>query len=563
MADPERPLPPVPESRTVPRKKTRLSMVWIVPIAAAVVGAWVAVTSILGTGPKITIVFDSAEGLDAGKTKLHYNGVDVGTLTAIRLSDDHTNVVATVQMAPKTETFLVEDTKFWVVRPRISGANVSGLGTLISGAYVGLEIGRATKERREFTAMKVPPVVGSDVEGRYFVLKTQDLGSIDTGTPLFFRRLQVGEVAAYSLDADGTTLTVRVFVRAPYDKFVGADTRFWQASGIDLSLAASGLSVKTQSLLSILIGGIAFDTPEHDETEPAAAPETVFTLFDERKTAFELPLQNAQILTLLFKQSVRGLSVGAPVEFNGIPIGEVVAIRAQIDLATADFSIPVTIRVDAAKFGVKLVHQEASEDRAAAQRRVIDVMVARGLRAQLKPGSLLTGALFVAVDFMQDAPPATMDWTQKPALFPTIPGGFEELEATLASIMKKLDALPVAAIGADLKQSIADLDLLLVSAHGTLDHVDDVVVNKIGKLPFESIGADLRQALADCDKALVSARGAIDAAGALVQPDSTLAANLTATLQGVARAARDLGLLLDYLERHPEALIRGKAGEGK
>jgi paraquat-inducible protein B len=563
MADPERPLPPVPEARAVPRKKTRLSMVWIVPIAAAVVGAWVAVTAILGAGPKITIVFDSAEGLEAGKTKLHYNGVDVGTLTAIHLADDHTNVVATVQMAPKTEDFLVDDSKFWVVRPRISGANVSGLGTLISGAYVGVEIGRDTKPRREFTALKVPPVVGSEVEGRYFVLKTRDLGSLDTGTPLFFRRLPVGEVAAYSLDADGKTLTVRVFVRAPYDKYVGADTRFWQASGIDLSLAATGLSVKTQSLLSILIGGIAFEAPAVEPVAREAAAESVFTLFDDRKAAFELPTQNAQDLTLIFKQSVRGLSVGAPVEFNGIPIGEVVAIQAQVDLATADFSIPVTIRVDAAKFGVKLVNQEASEDRAAAQRRVMDLMVARGLRAQLKSGSLLTGALFVAVDFIKDAPPAAMDWTQKPALFPTIPGGFEELESTLASIMTKLDALPVEAIGADLRKSLADLDALLVSAHGTVDHVDDVVVNKIDKLPFQSIGDELNAAIKEFDRTLVSARRALDDAGALVQPDSTLAANLTATLQGVSRAARDLGLLLDYLERHPEALIRGKSGEGK
>src|SRR5215468_1750606 len=240
MPDGEGSAPTVPESRAVSRKQTRLSLVWIIPIVAAIAGAWVAVTRILAEGPKITIVFKSAEGLDAGKTQIHYNGVTVGTITAIRLSDDHRSVVATAQMAPKTEDFLVDDSDFWVVRPRISGATVSGLGTLISGAYVGMEIGTSKQAKREFTALATPPVVTGDVPGRFFVLKAPDLGS---------------------LDVDGKSLNVRVFVRAPYDQYVTPDTRFWQASGINMSLSASGLTVQTQSLLSILVGGVAFETP--------------------------------------------------------------------------------------------------------------------------------------------------------------------------------------------------------------------------------------------------------------------------------------------------------------
>jgi paraquat-inducible protein B len=160
----------VPESRTLVKKKTRLSLVWIIPIVAALIGAWVAVTMILSEGPKITIVFRSAEGLEAGKTKIHYNGVDIGTIKSLRLTDDHQRVIATASMAPKTENFFVEDTRFWVVTPRVSGATVSGLGTLISGAYIGLEIGKSSKQQREFTALDTPPVVTRDVPGRFFVL---------------------------------------------------------------------------------------------------------------------------------------------------------------------------------------------------------------------------------------------------------------------------------------------------------------------------------------------------------------------------------------------------------
>ncbi len=249
MPDRDPPLPSVPQSRSVPKKRTRLSLVWVIPIVAAIVGAWVAVTRVLSEGPKITIVFRSAEGLEAGKTKIHYNGVDIGTVTDIRLSEDHQRVITTVQMAPKTQGFLVEDTKFWVVRPRISGANVTGLGTLISGAYIGVEIGSSKETKSDFVALETPPVITGETPGRFFILKTPDLGSLDTGTPIFFRRLQVGQVASYELDKDGKNLTVKVFVQAPYDQYVNPDTRFWHASGVDVSLSANGLTVQTQSVL--------------------------------------------------------------------------------------------------------------------------------------------------------------------------------------------------------------------------------------------------------------------------------------------------------------------------
>jgi paraquat-inducible protein B len=278
MAEQYKPLPPAPESRALVRKKTRLSFVWFIPIVAAVAGAWVAVTRIMSEGPKITISFASADGLEAGKTKIRYKGVDVGTLMTIVLSDDHHHVIATAQMAPKTEHFLVEDTEFWVVRPRISGANVTGLGTLISGAYIGIEIGHSEEDKRDFIALEVPPVIAGGAAGRFFVLNTSNLGSLDLGTPIFFRHLQVGEVAAYELDEGGHQFSVRIFVRSPYDQYITENTRFWQASGIDVKLTASGLNVQTESLLSILIGGLAFETPATGPLLPAAEANTTFTL---------------------------------------------------------------------------------------------------------------------------------------------------------------------------------------------------------------------------------------------------------------------------------------------
>jgi paraquat-inducible protein B len=528
MPDRDPPRSSVPESRNVPKKRTRLSLVWFIPILAAIVGAWVAVTRIMSEGPKITIVMKTAEGLEAGKTKIHYNGVDIGTISTIELSPDHQHVVMTGQMAPKTEEFLVEDTKFWVVRPRISGANITGLGTLISGAYIGVEIGSSKEERRDFVGLEIPPVITGEV-GRFFNLKTSDLGSIDTGTPIYFRRLQVGQVASYALDNDGKDLTIKVFVQAPYDQYVNPNTRFWHASGIDVSLTASGLTVETQSVLSILIGGVAFETAATALALPPSDENAVFTLYSNRTEAFNPPPQHPQTYQLIFKDSVRGLTPGAPVEFRGIPIGEVSDISAQIDLKTLEFSAPVTVSLDPRRLGVKILDLGPGVNLESMRRKLIDALIAHGVRAQLKTGNLLTGSVYVSLDFFPGAPPATVDWSQTPPQLPTTSGQFVATEATVENIIKKLDKVPFQEIGEDLQKAIAQLNATLVTAQGTLS----------------------------------SARGTLDNTSLLTEPNSSQVQQIGSTLQEVSRAARSLRVLADYLERHPDALLRGKPGEAK
>ena len=515
------PAPEVPTSRTVVKKRTTLSPVWIVPIAAALVGAWVAAAKILSEGPTITITFGTAEGLEAGKTKVHYNGVEIGTVRTIRLSDDHQRVVVTVDMEPKTEDFFVDDTHFWVVRPRISGANISGLGTLISGAYIGMEIGTSRTHRRRFDALDAPPVVAGNVPGRTFVLKTDDLGSLDYGTPMYFRRFQVGEITAYQLDADGRSITVKAFVKAPYDRYVTPETRFWHASGIDVSLSAAGLDVQTQSAMSILVGGVAFDNPLTPTAAKPADADTTFTLFSDRAHAFRPARGEPQIYAIMLRQSVRGLEHGAPVEFRGIPIGEVADMRSMYDPKTSDFGVLVTLDVYPEMLGVPTVDL-STPGGLAAHRQRIDGLVAHGLRAQMRSGSLLTGSLYVALDFFPDAPPASLDWTRTPVELPTQPGDIEAVEATLMKIVKKLD-----------------------------------------KLPIDKIGDDVTKALVQLDQTLASGRRTLDTADSAIAPDSALRADLSNTLQEVARAARAVRLLGDYLERHPESLVRGKSGDSK
>lgn len=508
MPDNEK-FPQVTEAKTVPKKRTRLSLVWIIPIVAAAAGVWIAVTRILNQGPEITIFFSSGEGLEANKTKIEYDGLEIGKLTAIRLADDHKHVMATAEMKPKTKDFLVKDLKFWVVKPRVSGLNVTGLGTLLSGYYIGVQLGESHVSERNFTALETPPLTG-DVPGKIFMLKTTELGSLGEGTPIYYRQLQAGQVVSYELDQAGEFLNVKIFVQAPYDKYITGDTRFWQASGIDVSLSAAGLHVQTESVMSILAGGVAFESPATDSPPPPAEAGASFTLFDDRAKAFRPPPHDPRSYLLVFKQSVRGLAIGAPVAMGGIQIGEVTAIQAQFDAKTAEFSVPVTIAVDPARFGVKFLNFPPSEDAEAGHRRLMDILAARGLRAELKTGNLISGSLYVALNFFPAEPAVALDWSRNPIELPTKSGKVEAIEDSVASLLKNLNQT-------------------VVSARGTLTNADRL----------------------------------LDNAGSFIAPDSMFNAELNSMLQQGGGAARSLRVLADYLERHPEALLRGKTGEAK
>jgi paraquat-inducible protein B len=530
MPDHDPTFPEVPESKAVPKKRTRLSLVWIIPIVAAAAGVWIAVTKIMENGPEITIVFSSADGLVANKTKVNYNGLDIGTLTSVKLGEDHKHVIATAAMSPKSEEFLVKDAKFWVVKPRMSGLNITGLGTLLSGNYIGVQLGESKESERHFIALETPPLTG-DVPGKIFTLKAAELGSLGTGTPIYFRQLQAGQVVSYELDKTGEFLNVKIFVNSPYDQYINPDTRFWQASGVDVTLSAAGLHVQTESVMSILAGGIAFETPTNELSMASADAGTTFNLFDNRNKAFEPPPHDPYTYLLIFKQSVRGLSVGAPVEIGGIQIGEVTGIEAQFDAKTAEFSVPVTISIDPGRFGVKFLNFPKSEDAAANHKRVMDILVARGLRAELKTANLISGSLLVAISFFPDEPPATLDWSQNPMELPTVSGRVEAIEDSVASLLKNLDKTVTDTRGTltNANSLMQNLDKTLGTTRGTLTNADQLLGN----------------------------------VNQLIEPNSVLDTELNILLQQGGDAARALRVLADYLERHPEALIHGKPGEAK
>ena len=301
--------------------------------------------------------------------------------------------------------------------------------------------------------MEVPPPVTGGAAGTQFTLSAADLGSLGIGSPVYFRRLPVGQVVAFDLSADGKSVTVRVFVNAPYDKYVGADTRFWNASGFDVSLTANGLDVRTQSLVALLEGGVAFDTPPSGTVSAPLAASASYRLYPDRTTAMRQDEGIATHYVLYFDESLRGLSVGAPVTFFGVPVGEVTAVG----LAFTEKTLAVRPRVDIVVYPQRMianlpaVQEKLAETmvKSAATRHAIMLRMVeqRGLRAQLTTGSLLTGQLYVALGYFPGAPKATFDANATPPVLPSVTSALPDLEAKLSSIIAKLDRVPLDAIG--------------------------------------------------------------------------------------------------------------------
>ena len=520
----------------------RLPLVWILPAVVVLVGAFVVVREKIAQGTSIEIRFENAEGLEANKTKVRYKDVDIGEVREIRVGEDRKEVIVTADIHRNAKAYLVDDTRFWVVRPRVSGAGVSGLATLVSGAYISVDVGSSAVKRDHFVGLEVPPIVTADLPGREFILHADDLGSLDIGSSVFYRHITAGQVVGYSLDPGGTGVTIKVFINAPFDLYVTGDTRFWQASGIDMSVNADGVKLRTESITSILEGGVAFGTPPGAPTARVAT-DTAFSLFNDQDRAMRPSETEIRPFVMYFGGSLRGLSAGAPVDLQGITVGEVKSLDVEYDEHAQQLAFPVVVELYPQRLRGRARHAAAAtsahQPPEMDTRALIDSLVAHGLRAELKTGNLLTGQKFVSLEMHRDVPKEKVVWSEKPAIFPTISGGLDDIQDSVGVIAKKLSKVPFDQLSARLISAMGSLDQTLKSADKLLHNVDTNLAPQV-------------------ETTLAEAQAALKNAKELLGQDAPLENDLGSTLLQVSRAAKSISALVDYLERHPESLLRGK-----
>jgi len=526
--------PPKASAISAPRR--RISLVWILPVLAALIGLSMVVHAWLSAGPEITIDFQTAEGLEVEKTPVKYKDVTVGVVSAIALSYDGSHVTATVSLDKHAANLARADTRFWVVRPRIGLQGVSGIDTLLSGAYIGVDKGTSATPSRNFRGLEAPPTVVNGTPGKSFVLHADDLGSLDIGSPIYYRHIRVGRVASYRLDSDGHDVTLEIFIDAPYDHFVAAKTRFWHASGVDISLGADGLKLDTQSLTTVLAGGIAFGNAE--EGGAPAPAKTAFELAKDQRTAMAPSDGDSQYLLLRFEDSLRGLAVGAPVEFAGLNIGRVVSLDLDYDAPARRFPTLVGVVIYPSRLGGVLArlpkYSGNSEQQAAA---FLANLVQHGLRAQARSGNLLTGQLYVSFEFVSHAPNVALDPAARPISIPTVPGSFDHMQEQIATIVSKVEKMPLDAIGQHLDASLVDLDKSLKQVNGEVLPATTRSLQQAG-LTFQTV----QGALSD---------------------NAPLQQNLQQTMLQVQRTAQSVRTLTDMLGRHPDALLKGLPSDAR
>ncbi len=535
------------------------SLVWLIPLLTMLVGGWLVVKTLREQGPEVTISFKTAEGIEVGKTRAKYKNLDIGIVERIRFSEDISNVIVTVKFNEGTEEFFRRNTRFWVVRPQLSLRGASGLSTLISGSYIEIEPGKGAPQLH-FTGLEEQPVVTADDEGIKIVLTTGKLRSVDTGSPIYYQGIPAGEVLGHELGNDSRTVFIHAFIKSPYDQMVRGNTRFWNVSGLEVSMTADGLSIRTESVESMIFGGIAFETPETLEHVSDDVEDIVFTLYDSHASVSANAYTKKLQYVMFFESSVRGLSIGAPVEFRGIRVGSVKDVRLEFDSEATAFRIPVLVEIEPER----MVQQDS--DPLVAPEGTLAHLVQRGMRARLQTGNLLTGQLFVDLSMQPPETPIVLvgSETRYPEL-PTIgSANLETITQAAERFMTKLAKVDIDLVGKELQSTlegaskitnspdlhvaIVDLRFALASLRGAVGKMDE---------------SNIKETINSGHVALKRLGTTLELANKVLDPNSPLHYNLIQSTGEFEEMARSIRSLVDTLERHPNAIIFGKEPEGK
>jgi paraquat-inducible protein B len=520
-------------------KRHHFSPVWIVPIVALIIGALLIWQNLSQKGPTIEITFRSAAGITPGKSSIKYKDIEVGSVKAIRFSDDLSSVIVTAELSKEMKPYLRERTKFWVVHARLSADSVEGLDTLISGAYIAMEPSSEGEAVTRFHGLEEPPILTEHTPGKRFVLEAESRGSIQQGSPIYYKKLKAGKVIGYHLTPDGRMVHIDIFVKEPFSRLVNTATRFWNASGFRAIIGTEGVEIQTESLTALLSGGIAFGNFEIFGSGKPAASMQHFILFDSKKQAQKVSYRRELYFWVEFNESIRGLKSGAPVEFRGVKVGEVVDFYLMGDANSTDFKIPILIKIEPERFN--FTHEDTNQNRGELDMAIFKKLIEKGLRAQLQSANLLTGGLLINLDFYPDAAPVQLHKENGLFLLPSVPATIETLKNSVQSILNNLAAVPLKEIGEEARRTLEAVNRqTLPGVNAALTDVQKQLLPSFIKL-IENSNRTLEEVRKN-----------------YLDTNAEIHRQMLRLLEEIQRTSRSVRELSDYLNRHPESLIRGR-----
>ena len=503
--------------------------------------------------PVATIQFQTAAGIVAGKTKIKYKSVDIGIVDNIAFAEDFSNIILTATFNQGLEGFLRRNSRFWVVKPELSVRGVSGLGTLISGSYIEIDPGPG-EPQSHFVGLEETPLITTDDAGTQITLVSKDLGSIGRGSPIYYQGILAGEALGYELGADAQSVFIHAFVRDPFDQLVKGNSRFWNISGIDVSMGANGVDVKTSSVTSLLFGGIAFDTPDSLETTVADIGDLIFTLYPRHSSIEDQSYARKIKFVMYFTGSVRGLSPGAPLEFRGIRIGEVLDIRMEFDEETTSFRIPVLVEIEPDR----IIHRDSQNPLSPEQ--TLQTLVDKGLRGRLQSGNLLTGKLFVELNIYPDAPLTMVgDASMAYPELPTIAGAFEAITQSIGEFVEKFRTIDIEEIGNNIENILGGADKL-VNKNVNEEAVTDLQASMraLSNVLRNVDEGNLDTTIVAARNVLINLQDTLGMINDILEPHSPLQHNVIKVTDELEEMSRSVRLLIETLERQPNSIIFGR-----
>ncbi|MFL1907110.1 intermembrane transport protein PqiB [Plesiomonas shigelloides] len=527
------------ESEAQVKKIKQLSPVWIVPIVAIVIGLWMVYYTFSHQGPLITFTANNAEGIVAGKTEIKSRSVQVGTVQTVKLAPDMKHVIITARFNPGTEKMLNDQSQFWVVKPQIGREGVTGLSTLLSGAYIELKPGNTSTRKDEFTLLDSPPIAPADAPGLRIELLSNDASSLNVGDVVLYRGYTVGTVEQSEFDLKARKMRYKLFINAPYDSLVTSNVRFWKSSGVSVDLSAQGVRVDMASLSSLISGGVSFEVPDGWEMGGKVAQNTSFDLYPNQQSITQGLYDKYVPYVLFFDESVRGLSAGAPVEYRGVRIGTVMKVPYYFDnklsISETNGSVPVLIRLEVGRLPDRLTVADL--------RRDMEIAVQQGMRAMLKTGNLLTGQLFVDLNMVDNVKKVKkMHEIEGIQVMPTVAGGFSSIELKVQQVLDKLNKLPIEPLLTETTATSKEARKMLQETAKLAATLDKLAVQ-----------ADSQQLPKELRETLQELRATLNG----VSPGSPVYERLNNNLQSLDKVLRDTQPVMQQINRKPNALIFG------
>ncbi|MEJ6078348.1 intermembrane transport protein PqiB [Vibrio sp. 1-Bac 57] len=523
------------------KKQNSISAIWIVPIVALVIALWMLFQFINNKGPEITIIMPTAEGINIGKTEIKSLNVKVGMVTDITLSENYDHIKIKAQMNKDTERMLNDKTQFWVVKPRVGSAGISGLETILSGAYIQIQPGESTTKKLDFTALELPPITPLSSKGVRVLLSHDKAGKLNIGDPVSYQGFTVGRVEKTSFDLAEKKALYQLFIFEPYDGLLLSGSQFWLTSGIDVKLNADGFNVQVDSLQSLLSGGVTFGIPAGEDVGQPFDDELVkLPLFDNYEQVKEGLYKQYVKFIMEFDESIRGLTAGAPVEYRGIRIGTV--LEAPYDVAFSENNASSNKIQILVKLELGRLFDKGSNISLNTFQQAFEQHFKNGLKGKLETGNLLTGALFVDTEFDAPEPNFKMTEVGKYNVFPTKKGEFAMVQQQLSSLFNKVNDLPLNDAVESMARSMNSLDKALVSANTTIKNLNGLVSEEA----TQNLPADIQTSLKQLQKTLDG-----------FSPNSVMYNDLEQTMKKFEQVMSELQPVLKQINDKPNSLIFG------